>query len=150
MKKVFVMMLLAVGLTAFAQEKKQAANRAEMEKLSPEQRNELRLKKLTMELNLNDNQQKEIGKIIAEQTTKREAMMTERKANKEKGVKPSADERFARESKKLDEEKAMQDRIRKILTPDQYKKWEDRQNDRKDKMREHRRRRGDKKQDSKE
>src|SRR4051812_7928430 len=122
MKKVFVMMLLAVGLTAFAQEKKQSANRAEMEKLSPEQRNELRLKKLTMELNLNDNQQKEIGKIIAEQSAKREAMMAERKANKEKGVKPSADERFARESKKLDEEKAMQERIRKILTPDQYKK----------------------------
>jgi len=150
MKKVFVMMLLAVGLTAVAQEKNPSVNRGEMEKLSPEQRNELRLKKLTMELNLNDNQQKEIGKIIAEQSAKREAMLAERKANKEKGIKPSADERFARESKKLDEEKAMQDKLRKILTPDQYKKWDEMRNDRKEKMREHSRRRGDKKQDTKE
>lgn len=125
MKKVIVVMLMLVGFATFAQEEKQAGKRAEMEKMTPEQKSQLRLKKLTIELGLNDSQQKEIGKIITEQNAKRNQMTAERKANKEKGIKPTADERFARENKRLDDEKIMKDRMQKILTADQMKKWED-------------------------
>lgn len=134
MKKLLVIAFLAVGLTAFAQEKTTASKRAQMEKLTPEQRNQLALKKMTIELGLNDPQQKDMSKIISEQSAKREAAMAERKANKEKGIKPTADERFARENKRLDEQLALQERVKKILTPEQYKKWEQLKNDRKEKM----------------
>jgi hypothetical protein len=126
MKKLLIAALLFVGLTTFAQEQRKAApNRSEMEKLSPEQRNELLLKKMTLDLGLNDGQQKDMAKIIAEQSAKREIAMAERKANKEKGVKPSADERFAKENKRLDEQIALKEKVKKILTPDQFKKWEE-------------------------
>jgi Spy/CpxP family protein refolding chaperone len=144
MKKLLMVAFLVVGLTAFAQEKKMDRKRADIEKLTPEQRNQLAIKKMTLELGLNDSQQKEMSKIIAEQSAKREAVMAERKANREKGVKPTADERFARESKRLDEQMAMQERVKKILSPEQFKKWEQLKADRKEKMQERREKRGDK------
>ncbi|HOZ74792.1 MAG TPA: hypothetical protein PLS51_03675 [Flavobacterium sp.] len=144
MKKLLMVAFLVVGLTAFAQEKKMDRKRADIEKLTPEQRNQLAIKKMTLELGLNDSQQKEMSKIIAEQSAKREAVMAERKANREKGVKPTADERFARESKRLDEQMAMQERVKKILSPEQFKKWEQLKADRKEKMQERREKRADK------
>ena len=125
MKKVIVVVLMLVGFTTFAQEEKQASKRAEMEKMTPEQRNQLILKRVTAILNLNEKQQKEIAPILMEQQLKREKTLAEFKAQKEKGTKPTADERFARENKKLDEEIAMNERLQKILTPDQMKKWDD-------------------------
>lgn len=144
MKKLLVVAVLLVSLTNFAQVQNNEANRAQREKLSPEQRNQLMLKKMTLDLGLNESQQKEMSKIIAEQSAKREAAMAQRKANKEKGVKPTAEERFARENKMLDEQIAMQDKMKKILTPDQFKKWEQSKAERQQKMQERREKRGDK------
>lgn len=117
-------MLLVVGLSTFAQTGKQDRKGADREKLSPEQRSQLQLKRMTMELNLNPSQQKEMEKLIAEQNIKREAAMAERKANKEKGIKLSADERFKKQSARIDEEAATKAKVQKILTPDQFAKWE--------------------------
>ncbi|WP_298221094.1 hypothetical protein [Flavobacterium sp.] len=146
MKKLALMVLLVVGISTYAQEeKKEAGKGAERERLSPEQRNQLQLKRLTMDLNLNESQQKEIGKIIAEQTEKREKMKTERMANKEKGTKPTADERFARENQRLDEQKALKARIQKVLTPEQFEKWETIKKDNMEKMKNRMEKRKDKK-----
>ena len=99
MKKLFIVALLVVGMTSFAQERKARPERAQMEQMTPEQRNQLHLKKMTLELDLNASQQKEMSKIIAEQSTKREARMAERKANKKTAKKTG---RHARNSIKLD------------------------------------------------
>lgn len=124
--------VLIVGMTSFAQVKKAPENRkAQMEQLSSEQRNELHLKKLTLDLNLNASQQKEMKKIIAEQSTKREARMAERNANNDKAVKPTADERFARKNQMLDEQIAMKQRVSKILSVEQMEKWEKIKSDKK-------------------
>ena len=80
MKKLFIVALLVVGMTSFAQERKAKPERAKMEQLTPEQRDQLQLKKMTLDLDLNASQQKEMSKIIAEQSAKREARMAERKA----------------------------------------------------------------------
>lgn len=133
MKKLLITALLVVGLTAFAQEKKTEMNRPERERMSPEQRNQLMLKKMTLDLGLNEGQQKEMAKIIADQSAKREAAMTARKADREKGVKPTADERFAMENKKLDEQIAIKEKVKKILTPEQFKKWEEHKAERQEK-----------------
>ena len=126
MKKLFIAALLVVGMTSFAQERKARPERAQMEQMTPEQRNQLHLKKMTLELDLNASQQKEMSKIIAEQSAKREARMTERKASKDSVKKQlTADELFAKKSKMLDEQIVMKERIKKILSADQYKKWDD-------------------------
>lgn len=127
MKKLFVVALLFVGLTNFAQEKKgivERGERAEMEQLTPEQRNVLQLKKMTLDLNLTASQQKQLEPIIAEETNKREAKKTEMKARKETKKALTANEKFELKNKNLDEQIELKAKMRKILTDDQMKKWE--------------------------
>lgn len=106
-----------------------------MEQFTPEQRSELQLKKLTLELDLNESQQKEIKAFIADKNTKMEAHKTAMKAMKEKGTKPTSDERFAMKSKMLDEQIATKKRMQKVLNEKQFEKWtalkEEHQGDRK-------------------
>ncbi|RTY86544.1 hypothetical protein [Flavobacterium sp. RSP15] len=126
MKKLFIVALLVVGMTSFAQEKEVRPARAQMGQLTPDQRNQLQLKKMTLELDLNASQQKEMRTILAEQSTKREAKMAERKANKDSAKKRlTSDELFAKKSQMLDEQIVMKERMKKILSLDQYKKWDD-------------------------
>ena len=126
MKKLIIAALLVVGISAFAQDRKDMGNRPdrpEMGKISPEQRTELMVKKLTLELDLNAKQQEQIKQIIAEQGAKREAMRAERMAKKEDEKKRNSDERFAIKNKMLDEQIAMKDKMKKILSPEQFEKW---------------------------
>ena len=124
MKKVIIAALLLVGTATFAQqENKKNSKREQVENLTPEQRNQLHLKRMTLDLGLNESQQKEMRKIIAEQSVKREAAMAERKANQEKDVKPTADQRFAKKNQMLDDEIATNAKVKKILNPDQFDKW---------------------------
>ena len=124
MKKVFLAALLVVSLTTFAQEeRKPGSKRAEMEKMTPEQRSELRLKRMSTILNLTEKQQKEIAPILEEQQQKREKALADFKAMKEKGAKPSAEERAERAKQRDDDQKAMTEKLQKILTPEQMKKW---------------------------
>lgn len=120
MKKVLYIAILAMGLNGFAQDQDRRPSREEMEQLNPEQRNQLMLKKMTLDLDLNAKQQEQISKIIAEQSAKHEAMKAERKAMKEK----EKAERFERRNKMLDEQIAMKNKLKDILTPEQMTKWE--------------------------
>lgn len=136
MKRIFLT-LLATGITfiSFAQEAKKD------EKMTIEQRNELQLKKMTIDLDLNEKQQKEISKIIADESQKKEAKRAEFKTNKEAGKKLSAQERFEMKSKILDEQKDKKDKMRKILNEKQFDKWEANQKEKRHKMRQIRKQR---------
>ncbi len=135
MRKLILIALLAAGTASFAQEQPMAG-KPKMEQLTPEQRNELRLKKMTLDLGLNASQQKDMAKLISEQSAKMEAAKAERKANAEKREKPTADERFAKKSQMLDEQIALNEKVKKILTPEQFGKWEKMKEDRHHKMKE--------------
>ncbi|MNR99761.1 hypothetical protein D3C86_857490 [compost metagenome] len=121
MKNLIVALVLVLGMNSFAQDRKERPSREDMEKFTPEQRNQLMLKKMTLELDLSAKQQEQIGKIIAEKSTKREAMKAEQKAKQEK---PTADERFAMKNKMLDEKIAMKAKMKTILSPEQFEKWD--------------------------
>ena len=135
MKKLLIVAILLVGLTSVAQEKKIRPERVQMEQMTPEQKNQLRLKKMTLALDLDASQQKEMSKIIAEQNSKKEARMAKRKVGTDLAAKqPTADERFAAQNQLLDEQIAMKGEIKKILSTEQYRKWEDLKNKKKHKM----------------
>ena len=125
MKKLFVLALLIVGTTIIAQERNRKHQGNEMEQFTPEQKSQLMLKKMTLELDLNDSQQKEMSAIISNNVAKKEAHKTEMKAMKEKGVKPTNDERFAMHMKMFDEQIATKKRVEKILNAKQFEKWND-------------------------
>ncbi|MBE0391482.1 hypothetical protein [Flavobacterium sp. PL002] len=124
MKKLFIAALLAVSIANFAQAKKDTPKGAETEKFTPTQQNELMLKKMTLQLDLNAKQQEQMKPIIADKTAKRDAMMKEREQNKDSKVKPTKDERFAMKTKMLDEQIAMKAKMKTILSAEQFTKWD--------------------------
>lgn len=119
MKNLILITALALSTLTFAQEK-----RAEKERLTPEQQTELQVKKMTLDLDLNAKQQKEIQTILLEKSKKREAKLVELKANRAKGQKPTVEEQFEMKSKMLDEQIEMKATMKKTLTADQFIKWE--------------------------
>ena len=123
MKRLFVLALLIVGTTMIAQERSRKHQGNEMEQFTPEQKSQLMLKKMTLELDLNDSQQKEMSSIISDKIAKMESHKAEMKLMKEKGVLPTKDERFAMQMKMLDEQIATKKRMEKILNAKQFDKW---------------------------
>lgn len=127
MKNLIVAALLSIGVAAFAQEKTSKEGRiqrGEIPQLSLEQRNQLELKKMTLELDLTASQQKEMASIIADQNAKKEAMKENRKKKKIDFKNLTAEERFAMKNKILDDQIAHKEKLKKVLTPVQLEKWE--------------------------
>lgn len=118
MKKLIVTIFLVISSLSFAQEKS---------KLSLEQQTELQVKKMTLELDLDANQQKELRTILLENTKKREAKKMALKEKMSKGQKPTSDERFEMKSKMLDDKIEHKAQLKKILKPEQFQKWEQNQ-----------------------
>lgn len=126
MKNSIIALLLIVGLSAFAQEHKDMEKRhqrSQMEKFTPEQRNQLMVKKMTLQLELNSKQQEQVGKIIAEQSKTWVAKKAQRMAMKDTDKKPTTDERFAMQMKMLDEQIDIQAKFKSVLSPEQFKDW---------------------------
>lgn len=127
MKKVFLVALLVVGLTAFAQEKE--GRKAGREQLTTEQKVDFQVKKLTKDLNLNDKQAKELRVLVTKQVEKREAKKAELKELKAK-------KREDMKAQMQAEQEAVSADMKKILTPEQYTKWEKMREERKDNFKE--------------
>ena len=129
MKTLILAAAMMMGVAATAQEKKERR-----EPLKPEQRVELRVKKMDLELDLNDKQQAEIQKLMLQRAKKVAEFKSQRKADKaiskEAAKKLTADERFAMRSKALDGRIAMKEEMKRILTAEQFAKWETMKKDR--------------------
>lgn len=138
MKRLFVIALLVVGTATFAQGKKRDHSKKDMqeiERMTPEQRTQLQLKKMTLDLDLTASQQKNIEKVLTEQSKKREAKWAEIKdIKKEDRKKPTADERYNMANQILDEQIAVKEKMKKILNEKQFEKWEKMHSDKKDRM----------------
>ena len=133
MKKVFLLALLVVGFTTFAQEKRGERK----EKLSTEERVELHVKKLTTDLSLNEKQAQEVKDLMAKQAEKREAKRAEMKALKEERAqqaRPSKEEMVARIAATKKEHEAYKAEMKKILTEEQYSKWQQKHAELKEKV----------------
>jgi hypothetical protein len=75
---------------------------------------------------------------MAEQKAKREAFMKERMENKETQTEPSKQELKARKQKMKEAKKLMDTKLKSILSPEQYEKWNSFKDEEKAKMNEKR------------
>lgn len=125
MKKLFIAVIMMTSLATFAQERKM-----KREEFTPEQRVELQVKKMTLELDLNEKQQSDMKKLLTEQSKKRQAAKAKHEASKESGKTPTSEERFAMRSKMMDEKIAFKAEVKKILSEKQMAKWEENKADR--------------------
>jgi len=119
MKKLMIILLLGSSLLSFGQ--KEGKQKKMYEDFSTEQHAILRTKKMALELDLNDNQQKQmldLNKKWAEVKVKKRAEM--KSLNKEE---MSSTDRFNHMNTMLDEKLAHQNELKKILNEDQYMSW---------------------------
>lgn len=124
MKKILSLAIIAlISVSTFAQRHNSEMKR-ERPNLSAEQMADLRTKKMTLALDLNERQQKEIFEINKEMAADHKKIKEARKVMKESDKKPSSDEIYKKKSERLDKMIAHKTEMKKILTPEQYEKWE--------------------------
>jgi len=129
MKKVLIAIVMMSSLATFAQDRKM-----KRDDFTPEQRVELQVKKMTLDLELNDKQQKDLKKLLTEQSKKREEAKAKHEAAKASDKKPTNEERFAMRNKILDEKIAFKSEMKKILNEKQMEKWEEQREDKMEHM----------------
>jgi periplasmic protein CpxP/Spy len=123
MKKWILLALFSTGVMSAQQgQQKKGQDR---EPLSLEQRTELQVKKLTLDLDLNEKQQKEIKTLMLENGKQRQEKLESRneQIKTEKGL--TAEQRYEMQLAALDHQIAMKESMKKILTKEQFAKWEE-------------------------
>lgn len=132
MKKLALIVLLFSGVYLTAQGHR--AKHDGIKDLNPEQKATLQTKKMTLALDLDQNQQKEMYSLLLSNAQFRKAKMEERK--KMEGNQPSKEERYAKQNERLDQRIAHKAEMKKLLTEEQFNKWEN-MNDGKRKTKKH-------------
>lgn len=124
MKSIIAAALTLLCFNTYAQKEKTSRHKnQEKIELTQEQKKALQLKEMTLKLELTDKQQKEMSTLIDEQHKAREAEKVKRDALKAKNEKPTADEIFQMKSERLDRQIAFQNKAKKILNEEQFKKF---------------------------
>ena len=130
MKKLLVIALALFTLNGVAQEKrKKSSDRKERMSLrkdmTPKDIADLKSKKLTLQLDLTDAQQRKVHQLILKQAESNQSLRKAHKAdNDEKREKPSKEERVKKQNLKLDKMIALKREMKTILTAEQYAKFE--------------------------
>lgn len=91
-----------------------------MKDWTPEQKAELATKKLTLDLNLTEAQQKKVYPITLEMMKDREQMRT----SKEKKTELSSQELFDTQNARLEKQIKTKEQFKNILNAEQFEKWE--------------------------
>ena len=126
MKKVLVIVAVFVGFSAMAQrERPQNPKKQLLESLDAEQLATLRTKKMTLALDLNQEQFEEVLQLNIAEIEFHKEKREVRKAAKDDNKPSSAEERFNMANARLDRQIAMQQQLKDILTDDQYALWKE-------------------------
>ena len=112
--------VFAFTFTAEAQKRRQEKR----PQLTVEQQTNLALKKMTLALDLSEKQQNKIQPLLKQQAIKRKAAMEKRKEMRKSETKPTADEMYAMQSARLDDQIAMRNSMKEILNASQFEKFE--------------------------
>lgn len=122
MKKIISIVVLVFVFTLTAQAQKKRDKKGPQ--LTVEQHTELAVKRLTLALDLSEKQQNQVKPLIKAQAEERKAAMEKRKEDRKSDEKPSADEMYAMQSKRLDAQIAFKNNMKKILNDEQFAKFE--------------------------
>lgn len=134
MKKLFVLALLVVGMTTFAQEKEGKLGGNGRANVDPPKRAEMQAQKMKSDLGLNDDQTAQIKKFLTQQLKDRESKRMEMQALRDSGKQPTEDQKKEMRSKMESEKNVINDQMKKILTPQQFEKWKGSIEERKEKI----------------
>lgn len=130
MKKLLLIALAIISIEGFAQQRTQRSqvNRVAPKTmiLTPQESAELQTKRMTLHLDLNEFQQKEVYKLNLDNATKRAAAREANKAKRASGTmeRPTKQDYLKSENAKLDNQIATKMKMNYILNSEQRAKWE--------------------------
>ncbi len=126
MKKVIFVALVLIGVTAIGQEAGHRHDRKGMKDLTPEQMATLQTKRMTLDLDLTQAQQQQMQALNLEEAKIRKSKMEERTSKKEgdDAEKPTSEAVYAMKNAELDRQIAHKTAMKKVLSQEQYEKWE--------------------------
>jgi hypothetical protein len=133
MKKTASILLLVFAFSINSQGQTKEKKHA-YEKVTVPQQAALKVKKMTLKLDLSEAQQREMMPIITKQIENKNAGIEKRKTYKKNNTKPTEEERYAIANERLDEQISFKNKIKKILTKEQFEKFEKMKKSRKEKM----------------
>ncbi|WP_431165946.1 hypothetical protein [Tenacibaculum halocynthiae] len=119
MKKIIGFLVFAISISTSVN-----AQKEKKERMTVEQQSELAVKKMALKLDLTDSQQRRVKPLLAEQINDKKELRSKRKAMKESGKKPSADERYAVANSRLNKLIAFKTEMKSILNEKQYERFE--------------------------
>lgn len=128
MKKLVLIIIAFATLHVSAQEQKRELkkqHRSENANYSPEESAQLQTKRLTLKLDLNEKQQKEVSILFLEEATLRQSRkeaFSEVKAKAENNS-LSKEDRLKMKNDRLDHQIALKKKMKSILSTEQYDKW---------------------------
>lgn len=98
---------------------------------TPEQTATLKVKKMTLDLDLNASQQTAVYALMKSNTEDRQKSSVEKAKNKQNDVQLTSDQKFELQKNRLDKMIAHKAALKNILSKDQFEKWEEIMADRK-------------------
>lgn len=120
MQNIIIILFMVFTVSAFAQQRETGRkDRATMVKMSPEERAEISSKKIALALNLSEAQRREIKNLHLEQANEKVA----KRAEMRKTAKENKTKRIARMNKNFDKRLGHHEKMKEILTEEQYAKW---------------------------
>jgi periplasmic protein CpxP/Spy len=115
-KLVVLMLLFSTAINAQNSPNKRAD-------FAPEQQATLQAKRMALNFDLDKNQQKAVYKMMLNKAEERESIRNKRQLKREKGTTLTQEERFEFENNRLDRQLAHKEEMKKILTAEQFEKW---------------------------
>jgi len=123
MKKLASILVLVFAFTLTTQAQKRD-NKERKAKLTTEQKAALTVKKMTLALDLTENQQKQLRPLVTKQINERTGNREKMMAMRESGKKPTSEEKYAFINARLDEKIAVKNEMKKFLNDNQFIKFE--------------------------
>ncbi len=131
MKNALILIAFLISLGSFAQKTEGMQQRQKMERsriaanLSAEEMATLRTKELTLQLDLNESQQKNIKALLVSEISNRKANMQNRpqKGFRKDSTNISSEDFYKMKSERLDHQIEFQNKMKTILTDTQFDTW---------------------------
>jgi len=117
------LLFAALMITAMSLSAQPFEENKERPNFTPDQIAELQTKKMTLHLELTENQQQQILEINKRNAIQRKQKIEKRKGLREKGEKPTNEELFKIKSTRLDKQIAHQSEMKTILNEQQFETW---------------------------
>lgn len=120
MKNLIGFLVIAFAISAHAQKENY---RKEKPKFTVEQRRDMAIKKMTLALDLTENQQEKIAPILLDEIKNKKEILEARREARESQKKFSADEIYQMRMNYLDRKIAVQNSMKAILDKEQFEKF---------------------------